>query len=229
MCHPACIEFVAGQLLREDVAGARVLEVGSRDVNGSVRPVVEELGPESYLGVDIEAGAGVDEICNANQLVARYGPDSFDLVLSTELVEHVRDWRAAFGEMKRVLRPGGELLVTTRSRGFGVHGFPHDYWRYSPCDMRLIFADFELLTLKRDPLQAGVFVKARKPLVWKPVDLGGIALYSVVTNGRAVEISRRRELAFTILHEAHMTYRRVLPERIRATMKRTVASMTEPR
>src|SRR5207247_2308266 len=61
MCHESCIDFVASRLSAEEIQGSDVLEVGSRDVNGSVRPVVERARPASYLGVDIEAGPGVGE------------------------------------------------------------------------------------------------------------------------------------------------------------------------
>src|SRR2546426_6948724 len=120
MCHSGCIEFAASRLSAEEVNDRDVLEVGSRDVNGSVRTVIEALGPASYLGVDIEEGPGVDVLCDATNLVSRFGQERFDVVISTELLEHVCDWRSVIGEMKSVLRTGGVLLITTRSKGFGV-------------------------------------------------------------------------------------------------------------
>ncbi len=151
MCHRACIEFAARALHPEEVSGGDVLEVGSHDVNGSVRSTVEALGPASYVGVDIDPGPGVDVICDAGNLVDRFGEGSFDLVISTELLEHVRDWRRVVSEMKTVSRPGGTLLITTRSQGFGLHGYPFDCWRYEIEDMRRIFGDLEIGSLIRDP------------------------------------------------------------------------------
>src|SRR5687767_6078311 len=141
MCHQTCIPFARKHLPAESVRGKNILEVGSRDVNGSLRPFIEALFPSRYLGVDIVAGPGVDELCDVNSLCDRYGAESFDIVVSTELVEHVKDWRGAINNMKLVLKPGGDLLITTRSRGFKVHGYPWDYWRYEPSDMQAIFAD----------------------------------------------------------------------------------------
>lgn len=191
MCHPSCITFARTQLSAEEVAGRSVLEVGSLDVNGSVRPFVEALRPAVYVGVDIEHGPRVDEVCDVTQLTERFGEGHFDLVISTELVEHVRDWRTAFSNLKRVLRPGGTILVTTRSEGFAMHGWPHDYWRYEPEDMHRIFEDFEAVVVERDPEAPGVFVKARKPV--RPVDgapLSDIELYSIAVRRRSKKISK---------------------------------------
>lgn len=196
MCHSGCIAFAAARLSAAEVSGRDVLEVGSRDVNGSVRPVVEALGPASYLGVDIEEGPGVDVICDATNLVQRFGPERFDVVISTELLEHVRDWRSVIGGMKTVLRPGGVLLITTRSKGFGVHGYPYDYWRYEPEDMQRIFADFDVETVQPDQLRPGVFVKARKPDMHEEADLEAVALYSVIRNDRVHDVSETEAQAF---------------------------------
>ncbi len=52
---------------------------------------------------------------------------TFDLVLSHEVIEHVRDDRAAVQEMVRALRPGGRLALFCPNRGypFETHGI---YW-----------------------------------------------------------------------------------------------------
>jgi len=199
MCNLSGIAFVRNQLSAPEVAGSRVLEVGALDVNGSVRPVIEQLGPASYLGVDIAPGPGVDELCDVTDLVNRYGEDTFDIVISTELVEHVEDWRAAFQNMKRVLRPGGTIVVTTRSRGFPIHGYPWDYWRYEPEDMERIFADYDELTTARDDEAPGVFIKARKPThASADAPLGDVALFSVVAGKRTLRVRRSADLVFRL-------------------------------
>jgi SAM-dependent methyltransferase len=201
---------------------AVVLEAGARDVNGSVRPYVEALRPASYLGVDIACGPGVDELCAVEELAERYGPGRFDVVIATELVEHVRDWRAAFGNLKRVLRPGGTLLVTTRSKGFKIHGYPYDFWRYEPDDMRRILAEFDVGTVEPDPQAPGVFVVARKPAVWEPQPLEEIELYSVVARRRVRDITELQRAGFMVFYRAHQAYRRALPESVRARVKHAV-------
>jgi SAM-dependent methyltransferase len=167
-------------LMEGDIRNRSVIEVGSRNVNGSLRSYVQSLLPASYLGVDIFPGEGVDEICNADHLVERFGCESFDVLIATEMLEHVRDWHAVIENFKKVLRPNGTVLITTRSRGFPFHEAPHDFWRYELSDMREIFSDFEIEALEADPNEPGVFLKARKPVNYSPVDLSNYVLYSMV-------------------------------------------------
>jgi len=190
VCNPQCIDFVASVLTAGDVAGRNVLEVGALDVNGTVRPVVEALGPATYVGVDLEQGPGVDEVLSAEDLLDRFGPGAFDVVISTELLEHVPDWRRVVENLKLVASPGGLVVITTRSRGFPLHGYPWDHWRYEPEDMAVIFANCPGVRVSRDlPTDPGVFVAARRPATegWKPLNLDGYALWSVHTDRRTLD------------------------------------------
>jgi hypothetical protein len=135
----------------------------------------------------------VDIVCPAEALLARFGPEAFDVVLATEVVEHIRDWRAAFINMFGVLRTSGLLVVTTRSIGYPYHGVPHDYWRYQPEDMRRILQGWEIEALNKDPERPGVFVAARKP-AGELVAPEGIDLYSIALGRRAPDVSTPRVL-----------------------------------
>jgi len=189
VCTNSCVAFARAQICSDDVQGKAVLEVGACDVNGSVRPVVERLGPRLYIGTDLHDGPGVDEVCAAERLVERFGPEAFDLVVCTEMIEHVRDWRAVIRNLKQVLKPAGTLLLTTRSRGFHFHGYPFDYWRYEREDLAAIFSDFDVVALEPDPESPGVFLKAVKPKAYAENELAGYELYSIVTNRRVRTIS----------------------------------------
>jgi SAM-dependent methyltransferase len=143
--------------------GGRVLEVGSRFVNGSVRPLIERFcKPREYVGVDVEPGKYVDVVLPAERLVDYFGPESFDVVVSTEVIEHVLDWRLVINNMKVVLRRGSFIYLTTRSKGFPYHAYPHDHWRYEPSDMVRIFRDFKMMRLEVDWEYPGVFFKSQK-------------------------------------------------------------------
>jgi SAM-dependent methyltransferase len=188
MCNLTGIAFGEAVLAKADVAGREVLDVGSLDVNGSLRPFVETLGPARYVGVDIAPGPRVDVVVDASRIVERFGPESFDVVITTEMLEHIRDWQTVVSNLKRVVRPGGLLLVTTRSIGFHYHGYPFDFWRYEPEDMRAIFADFEIVALERDTDAPGIFMLARKPPGFSE-NRAALALYSIVTKRRQTGIS----------------------------------------
>ena len=189
MCTPSCLAFIKDHLTESDIRGRSVLEVGALDVNGSARAIVTAFGPTSYLGVDMQDGPGVDEVCSAEGLIARFGADRYDVVFSTEMLEHVFDWRSVLHNLKGVLKPGGLLLVTTRSYGFGYHAYPYDFWRYQLDDMRVLFSDFEITHLVDDPLSPGVFLRARKPEPFVEADLAGHALYSMIIRRRGLSVS----------------------------------------
>lgn len=93
MCNEMCIIFGATNLTKEEVEGKKIIEVGSYDMNASLRPIIESWTPAEYVGVDIKKGPGVDIVCGAEDIIERFGKESFDIVISTELLEHVKDWR----------------------------------------------------------------------------------------------------------------------------------------
>jgi len=165
----------------EDFRAKRILEVGSKYVNGSIRPLIQNFSsPKEYIGVDISSGKMVDLVLHAERIAEYFGAESFDFVLSAELLEHVMDWRVVISAMKLTVKRGGYIYITTRSKGFGYHGYPYDFWRYEVEDMKKIFADFEIISLKKDYEAPGVFLKAKKPAKYIPLDLSDIALYSMV-------------------------------------------------
>lgn len=187
--HPSILNvFEGGLLTREEIAGKEVLEVGAYDVNGSVRPILEAFGPAAYVGVDANAGPRVDLVLDCTDLASQLGPDAADVVVTTEMLEHVRDWQACVRNLCEVTRPGGLLVVTTRSEGFPYHPHPEDHWRYSLAGFRAILdrVGFEVLDLRPDPDAQfpGIIAKARKPDRWAwPGDstLDGISGVTPVT------------------------------------------------
>jgi len=131
--HWSILRWAERTVTELDLAGRSVLEVGSYDVNGSVRAFFH--GP--YVGVDARVGPGVDVACWAQALP--FTDDRFDVVVSTEMLEHDPLFWVSLPEMKRVLRPGGHLMLSARGFGFGKHDIPHDYWRFTVEGMRSLF------------------------------------------------------------------------------------------
>ena len=160
--HGSVMTFVA-----KAVDGRRfgkVLEVGSMDVNGSVRGLLDTV---EYVGVDMLEGRGVDLVANAHELP--FPDDEFDCVISTEMLEHDDQPWTSMTEMTRVLKPRHLLIVTARGydeRGcFPLHSFPDDLWRYSTGGVVALakWAGLEIAQVMKDPEDPGVFLLAKKP------------------------------------------------------------------
>jgi SAM-dependent methyltransferase len=188
MCTLGCLQFGEKYLSTDEVKGKRVIEVGSYNVNGSPRAHLETLRPSEYIGVDIEEGNGVDVVCRAEDVRKMFGDNSFDVVVSTEMIEHVRDWRTILSNLKNLCRPNGVILVTTRSFGYRYHGWPYDFWRYEASDMERIFSDCRITNLEQDEAEPGVFIKVIKPADFRENNLSDVELYSVVTGTRSKNI-----------------------------------------
>jgi SAM-dependent methyltransferase len=135
------LEFIKKHITQSDIKDKLVLEVGSRNINGSAREFIETLQPAKYIGVDITEGPGVDDIVSAYELVKKYGRAYYDVVICTETLEHLRLWKLAVLNMYTVLKHGGLLIITTPPKGMKYHGWPNDYWRFTEADYRFIFPD----------------------------------------------------------------------------------------
>lgn len=165
--HASVMAWTEQVVGRYGLADKPVLEVGSQNVNGSVRQFF--TGP--YLGLDVAPGAGVDVVGDAEELQwdnGLLGGLPF-VVISTEALEHVsRPWRAV-AEMGRVCQHGGYVIITARGydeRGcWEVHSWPHDVTRFSEQGLRVMAEDagLEVLESQADPEGPGFFLVAHKP------------------------------------------------------------------
>ena len=105
--HVQVHEWFTCQAARADLAGAAVLEIGSLDINGSVRPLFVDAA--HYHGLDLVAGPGVDEVADASA----WTPDRrYDVVACAEVLEHAPPWRAILDVMWSAVAPGGLLLMS---------------------------------------------------------------------------------------------------------------------
>jgi SAM-dependent methyltransferase len=146
--------WIADQVERFELAGRPALEVGSLDVNGSVR----SLFAGDYIGIDMRDGPGVDIVGLASDLPFRDA--AFEVVVTTETFEHDPSFWRSLDEIRRVLVRGGHLLITTRGNGFGEHFEPNDYFRFMPNARGLLLdlAGCDLVEEALDPEVPGIFV-----------------------------------------------------------------------
>ncbi len=96
--------------------GKKVLEVGSLDINGSIRAAFKNC---EYIGIDLGEGKGVDVICPIAEYIH---PEEFDVVVSTECGEHSRTWHQDLIQMYENLKPNGLLIYTAAGPKRQEHG-----------------------------------------------------------------------------------------------------------
>jgi SAM-dependent methyltransferase len=93
----------------------RGLDLGGANVNGNAR----DLFPNTtWVGLDIAPGPGVDIVADARD----WQPTQwFDVVLSTELLEHVTPWQKCVYTARKALKHGGVLILTCAGPGRSPH------------------------------------------------------------------------------------------------------------
>jgi SAM-dependent methyltransferase len=125
--HDTCL--AAGKIFAESYGCINkvVLDVGGKNVNGSLRSFFEELGMK-YICLDIEEDASVDVVIKPGEKLP-FDNSSIDLIVSTSCFEHDPCFWMTFKEMTRIVKLGGFIYVNAPSNG-PYHGYPGDYWRF---------------------------------------------------------------------------------------------------
>lgn len=113
--HPECRSFVADAVVALG-AYRSVIEIGSRDVNGSIRDLFR--GAAQYIGIDPVPGWGVDWVGNAQD----FRPSvPVDVVVCCEVLEHTPDGADILAAAASWLAPGGTLITTMAGPGREPH------------------------------------------------------------------------------------------------------------
>jgi SAM-dependent methyltransferase len=117
--HPWQLSFVSTVRDRhpEYFYDSKVLEVGSLDINGTIRVFFDHC---EYTGVDLGEGRGVDLVAKGEEL--DFPDETFDTVASCECFEHNEKWAETFTNMVRMLKPGGLIFFTCATTGRPEHG-----------------------------------------------------------------------------------------------------------
>ena len=117
MAHPEQRDFFnkLRALFPDAFVANRVLEIGSLNINGTVR---DFFNAEEYVGVDVAEGAGVDVVAYGQEVDAADG--WFDCVVSAECFEHNPFWREPFANMIRM--SNRYVFFTCATEGRAEHG-----------------------------------------------------------------------------------------------------------
>lgn len=125
--HTTKAKQIAWENVPSAQGGARALDIGCGDGYWSER--LKEKGysvtsidipNDHYPNVDADAPYDHMTVMNANQKLLL--PDaSFDLVWSTEVIEHLAGYRTTLAEIERLLKPGGRAVLTTPNSYFWLH------------------------------------------------------------------------------------------------------------
>lgn len=116
--HDAAFEAVRRFSNTVNLSGVsgRGLDLGGRDVNGTVHSLFPDI---EWTVLDRVEHPSVDIVAD----VTKWWPERefWDLVISTETIEHVEDWERIITAGHRALVPNGHLIVTGGSTGRGPH------------------------------------------------------------------------------------------------------------
>ena len=122
-------------------AKGKLLDVGCGD-----KPYYQIFSKKvaSYVGLDLHGG---DIVGSALELP--FKNNSFDTVLSTQVIEHITEPQIMIKEVYRVLRKNG-CLILTAPLFWCLHEEPNDYFRFTKYSLSKLFKDnkFEIIYIK---------------------------------------------------------------------------------
>jgi SAM-dependent methyltransferase len=144
-------ELVRDIVASSDYAQGRLLDVGCGSC--PYEPWLKNV--TDYIGFDVVREAGhPDAVGLAWQLP--FADASFDSVLSTQVIEHVEAPAQVVGEMARVLRSGGHLILTA-PQTWRLHEKPYDFYRYTRFGLQYLLERNKLSVVNIVP-QGGVWM-----------------------------------------------------------------------
>lgn len=123
----------------ESPIGGRVLDIG-----GGSLPYADCLLPHAQLiNLDINRNVSVNVVADAQLLPFASG--TLDVVVCTNVLEHLQQPQDCLAEISRVLRVGGELILVVPFL-FRVHPNPEDHWRFTwQCVERLLGKRYDIV------------------------------------------------------------------------------------
>jgi len=135
-----------GRPRMETFLAAYASEKETLDVGSGNKPYIHLFPHSKTVDVQERPGHPLDYVGDAHDL--HMIPDaSFDVILCSEVLEHLHSPHLAVAEFRRILRPGGLLLLTTRFV-YPLHETPVDYYRYTPYGLRHLLKEFTVQEIR---------------------------------------------------------------------------------
>lgn len=151
------------EFLQSRASDARTLDLG-----GGSGPYADYF--PNRICMDVRSTPDIDFVGDAHHLPIH--DETFELVLCTEVLEHLQEPRQALDEMHRVLRKGGRLLLTTRFL-FPIHESPQDFYRYTRYGLAHLLDRFEIVTIEEETDTMGTLGVLIQRLALQADVLGG--------------------------------------------------------
>jgi ubiquinone/menaquinone biosynthesis C-methylase UbiE len=104
---------------------------------------VESVGTWIYLNIDVTSNP--DIVADATEIPLQDA--SVDVVVCTEVLEHLATPALCVDEIWRVLKPGG-IFIGSAPFVFPVHGDPSDYYRYTGSGLRFLQHKFSVVNIE---------------------------------------------------------------------------------
>lgn len=127
------------------------------DVGAGSSPSRKYFTKIKYLTQDITQNKenSIDYICDINEGIPQIKNSSIDVILSTQVLEHIKEPHKVYKEFNRILKKGGRLYLTT-NMAYEEHMVPYDYFRYTRYGLEYLGVSNGLKVISIKP-QGGYF------------------------------------------------------------------------
>ena len=182
-----CLETTPGRLSLESFLAAHAgegltLEVGAEDsACGRWFP--------NRVAINIRPNEHVHAVADAYRLP--FGDEAFDVVLCAEVLEHMQEPARALAEMRRVLKAGGKLLLTTPF-AYPIHYAPTDYYRFTRFGLLHLLSGWDVESLTEATTDGAAlatffhhWLLKKKGFAWKAPKLAWWCVWRALTRSYA--------------------------------------------
>jgi len=132
----------------------KVIDVGAGEL-----PYKDYFDKCRFFSQDIiNYNGAIDYVCDAKNIPVKN--ESFDYVICTQVLEHIKEPHLVIKEMYRILKKGGKVFLTTHGN-FEEHGIPYDFFRYTRYGLKYLAISNHFRLTKIKP-QGGRFIAVSK-------------------------------------------------------------------